>query len=489
MGRLEHFSAAAEDLGNVLRYISFATVVPVFVSVYYQEWDMVAPMLTVPLLLFLIGTVFITIPKGDKEPQLSHALCSVACIWIICAAVSAVPFTLGIDMPYLDAVFEAMSGWTDTGISMIDDVDAVPYTILFWRSLMEWLGGLGIVAFTVVMLSRTSLNPSRFYRSEGRSEAFVPSATRQGIEMWKIYLVLTAASILLILLSGIPVWDAVNIALTAISTGGFTVHSAGLAYYDNPILEMLIIPVMIAGALPFKIYYLMYYKRKVSLFRDEESILLFTLLLLGFMIILFDLLFLSRMDIYDSVRYSIFMAVSGITSTGFQTTSPGLWAPVTILVLGVLMFIGGSSGSTAGGIKLSRASIAYSGIVWWLKRSFKSQNVIIPFRIGNKTISKNDAELEISKHMLIIFLYIFVIFISAILIMHFEPMASDSSDVLFDVISATCNNGLVTGIINNELTPLSKIVLILAMWIGRLEIIPVIVFFMSIFKEVDGLRK
>ena len=486
MGRLEQFSAAAEDLGTVLRYISFATVVPLVVTVYFNEWDMVVPMLTVPLLLFLIGTTFICIPKGNKEPQLSHALFSVALIWIICTAVSAVPFTIGINMPYLDAFFEAMSGWTDTGMTMIDNLDEVPCTLLFWRSLMEWLGGLGIVAFTVVMLSRTSLNPSRFYRSEARSEAFVPSAMQQGIEMWKIYLVLTVAAIAFICLSGIPLWDAVNIAMTAISTGGFTIHTEGLAYYDNPVLEMLIIPVMIAGAIPFKIYYFMYYKRKFSLVKDAETSLLFALIMLGFAVLLFDLLYFNRMEVFESIRYAIFMAVSGITSTGFQTTSPGVWAPATTLFLAVLMFIGGSSGNTAGGIKLSRASMAYRGIVWWIKRSFKSANVIIPFRIGRRIISKTDAELEVSKNMLIIFLYIGVIFVSAILVMHFEPLASDSSEVIFDVISASCNNGISTGFISPELTPMSKILFIFAMWIGRLEIIPVIVFFMYIFRGFHG---
>ena len=486
MGRLEQFSAAAEDLGTVLRYISFATVAPIGFTVYYKEWDMIVPMLTVPLLLYLIGTTFVCIPKGNKEPQLSHALFSVAFIWIICAAISAVPFTLGINMPYLDAFFEAMSGWTDTGMTMIDNLDTVPYTLLFWRSLMEWLGGLGIVAFTVVMLSRTSLNPSRFYRSEARSEAFVPSAMQQGIEMWKIYVVLTIAAIAFICISGIPLWDAVNIAMTAISTGGFTVHTEGLAYYDNPLLEMLIIPVMIAGALPFKIYYFMYYKREYGFRKDMEALLLFSLILLGFAVLLFDLLYFNQMNIFDSVRYAIFMAAAGITSTGFQTTSPGVWAPATILFLAVLMFIGGSSGSTAGGIKLSRAGMAYRGIVWWIKRSFKSANVIIPFRIGKRVISKTDAELEVSKNMLVIFLYILVIFVSAILVMHFEPLASDSSEVIFEVISASCNNGISTGFVSSELTPMSKILFIFAMWIGRLEIVPVIVFFMFMFKGFIG---
>ncbi|MDD3407883.1 MAG: potassium transporter TrkG, partial [Methanomicrobium sp.] len=193
MNRIEQFSVIADDLGNVLRFISFGTCVPLIVAVIYSEWDMIIPMALVPVILYILGTFFLMFPENQREAKLSQALFSVALIWLLCAFIGAIPFSLGIGMPYLDAVFEAMSGWTDTGLTMIPDVDSTPYTLLFWRSLMQWLGGLGIVAFTVVMLSRTGLNPSRFYRSEGRTEAFMPSVVQQGFQMWKIYLILTFA--------------------------------------------------------------------------------------------------------------------------------------------------------------------------------------------------------------------------------------------------------------------------------------------------------
>lgn len=485
MNRLAQFSIIADDLGNVFRFVSAGTCIPIIVAVIYGEWDMILPMALVPAILFLFGTLLLQFPENPREAKLSQALFSVAFIWLVCSLVGAVPFTLGLGMPYLDAVFEAMSGWTDTGLTMIADVDSVPYTLLFWRSLMQWLGGLGIVAFTIVMLSRTGMNPSRFYRSEGRSEAFMPSIVEQGLNMWKIYLILTFASVLFILLSGVPVWDAVNIAMVAIATGGFSVHTEGIPYYNNPLLEMLIIPVMIAGALPFKIYYLSYYKRKISFFHDEQPWILFFLILLGFVVITADLLLFNGLEGMNAVREGIFMAVAGATSTGFQVSSPETWAPVTVLFFVLLIFIGGSSGSTAGGIKLSRVALAYRGIVWWFKRIFVSGKVVVPFRYAGKIVPKAEAEAEVSRNMLIILLYFMVIFFSAIIIMHFESPFVDTSNVIFEIVSATCNNGISTGFVNSDITPYSKIAFIFVMWIGRLEVLPVIVFFMGLFRGFE----
>ena len=225
MDRIEQFSTIAPDIGNIFRYISTVTAVPLLVALIYREWEMVLPMASVPVTLFLLGSLLAQVPRQEREAPLSAALMAVALIWLVCALVSALPFTFGLGVPYLDGVFEAMSGWTDTGMTMMRSVEDLPRTLLFWRSLMQWLGGIGVVAFTIARASRTGLTQYRLYRSEGRSEALMPSVVATGLEMWKIYLALTIASIGLILLSGISLWDSVNIALSAISTGGFSIHS------------------------------------------------------------------------------------------------------------------------------------------------------------------------------------------------------------------------------------------------------------------------
>lgn len=485
MDRIEQFSIIADDIGNILRFISIGTCLPLIVTAIYGEWEVFIPMATVPVTLFVLGTLLLMIPSNGKEARLSQALFAVALIWLICALVGALPFTLGWGMPYLDSVFEAMSGWTDTGLTLSPNIDEMPRTLLLWRSLMQWLGGIGIVAFTIAMATRSGLTSSRLYRSEGRTEAFMPSVVATGFQMWKIYVILTIFSVILIKISGIPLWDALNIALVAIATGGFSVHAEGIPYYNNPILEVLIIPVMIAGALPFKLYYLSWRRKWPSLFVDEQARLLFVLIFVGFCVLTFDLVTINQLDLFTAVRHGMFMTVAAVTSTGFQVTSPHNWANVTVLFLILLMLIGGSSGSTAGGIKLSRVALGYRGLKWWFRRVFVSGKVLVPFKYEGKVIPKNIAELEVSKNMLIIMLFLLIIFVTTIVVMHFDPSPFDSSNVLFEIVSAMCNNGISTGYVNPDMTSVTKLAFILIMWIGRLEVMAVIVFFMGLVRGFD----
>ena len=482
MDRIEQFSTIAPDIGNIFRYISTVTAVPLLVALIYREWEMVLPMASVPVTLFLLGSLLAQVPRQEREAPLSAALMAVALIWLVCALVSALPFTFGLGVPYLDGVFEAMSGWTDTGMTMMRSVEDLPRTLLFWRSLMQWLGGIGVVAFTIAMASRTGLTQFRLYRSEGRSEALMPSVVATGLEMWKIYLALTIASIGLILLSGISLWDSVNIALSAISTGGFSIHSEGIPFYNNPLLEVLIVPVMIAGALPFKLYYFLYRRKKVRFFDDQQARLLFILVALGIVVIAWDLVTLTATDVPTAIRQALFMSAAAVTSTGFQTASPNEWASVTVLFLSMLIVIGGSSGSTAGGIKLSRVVLAIQSLLWWFRRMFVSGKVLVPFRYEGRVIPKNIADLEISRNMLVIMLYFLTIFVATVLVMHLQPTAFDSSNVIFEVVSAMCNNGMTTGFVSPDMAGSAKVLFIAIMWIGRLEIIPVIMLFMGIFK-------
>ncbi len=488
MDRLHQYLTLTTDIGTILRYISAGTCIPLAVAIIFREFDMLIPMASVPVVLFCIGTILLRLPATDREPRLSMSLFSVAAIWLICALVGALPFVFGADMPYIDGFFEAMSGWTDTGMTMAPDVDALPQTLIFWRTLMEWFGGIGIVAFTVALLNRSSVSRLRLYsseRQEGRSDAFMPSVVEQGAQMWLIYLFLTLAGVLLIFCSGVTLWDAINIAMTAISTGGFSIHSGGIPSYDNRLLELLIIPVMIAGALPFKLYFLMYRKKEISLFKDEQARLLFLLVLLGFVIITADLIVFNGLDQGSALINGLFMAAAAVTSTGFQTVDLAIWEPVSVLFLTMLVFIGGSSGSTAGGVKLSRVVIGLKGIKYWFRRSFISPKAMLPLRYNGKTYSRAEAEFLVSRNMLTFILFLLPILFALVIIMHFEQPDIDTTLVIFDVVSATCNNGISTGFVTPDLTVWSKLVLILQMWLGRLEVMAVMVFFIGLIRGFD----
>ncbi|MDO9539069.1 MAG: TrkH family potassium uptake protein [Methanocalculus sp.] len=485
MDRMEHFSIIARDIGGILQFMAFGSSAPLIISIIYAEWDAFLPMALVPIIFFILGSLLRMAPHSNKQARLSVALSAVALIWLIASFIGAIPFYLVAGMPFIDSVFEAMSGWTTTGLTLASDLDDFPKTLLFWRSLMQWLGGMGIVAFTVAMVNRSGLVQRGLYRSEARSEAFMPSVVDTGAQMWKIYIVLTLAGIGLVMLSGVGLWESLNLTLVAIATGGFTMHDAGIAYYDNPFLELLLIPVMIAGALPFKLYFMLYAKRIFWFFRDLQAVLLFAIIASGIFFVSFDLINILGMSIPDSIRYGLFMTVSAATTTGFQNTNPGLWPHATVLFLAALMIIGGASGSTAGGIKLGRALICYDGLVWWFRRIFVSGRAVIPFRHEGRSIPKMIAEYEVSKNMLVIVLYFIIVFMSTILILQFEGHGYDTSHVIFDVITAACNNGISTGHISPDMSDLSKVTFIFLMWLGRLEVLPIIVLIVGIVKGFE----
>ncbi|WP_261597645.1 TrkH family potassium uptake protein [Methanoculleus formosensis] len=470
------FAVIAPDLGLIFLFIALVSCTPFLVGLWYGEAGYLLPMASAPAGFGILGFWLAGIPKAEGEARLSVALSAVALIWLIAALIGALPYTFGLDLPYTDSVFEAMSGWTGTGFSLLPSVDAAPKTILFWRSLTQWMGGLGIVAFTIALAGRSGVTRFRLYRSEGRSEALMPGVVTTAIEMWRIYLVLTALGIGLVLLSGIPLWDAVNIVMTAISTGGFSVHTAGILYYESPLLEMLVVPVMIAGALPFKLYFLLYYKKTFGFFTDRQALLLFALILAGCAAVTFDLATISFLALPEALRQGIFMTVSGITCTGFQNADPRSWYGSTVLVLAALMFIGGSAGSTAGGIKLGRVILGLNVLVWWFRRLHAGGRAITALRHDGRSILAHLPEYEVSKSMLVVLLFALMVAVATLLLLHLAPQGGfDSADIIFEVVSAASSVGITTGFVNPGMSPAAKWLFILVMWAGRLEIVPVIV--------------
>jgi trk system potassium uptake protein TrkH len=477
MTHLWVFSTIARDMGRILWFIGAISTLPLLVGIYYQEYGYLIAMATAPLIFGMLGFWLGRTPPTEREASLSVVIASVALIWLIASLVSALPFVLGIHLSFTDSVFEAMSGWTSTGLSLIPSVDNTPHILLFWRSLTQWMGGLGIVAFTVAMASRSSLTHFRLYRTEGRSEAFMPSVVATAVQMWRIYLILTGISIAIILISGISLWDAVNLAMTAISTGGFSVHSTGILYYQNPLLEYLLIPVMIAGAMPFELYFMIYYRRHFGFFGNRQAQLLLLFIAVVSLAVGLDLILYHVDNPLLAIRHSLFTVTSAITCTGFQNADVFSWTSVTVVLLSVFMLIGGSAGSTAGGIKLSRVVLWYETLQWWFRKTFnESSHAIIPLRHDGKPIQNIATGHEVSKNLLIAMLFVLTVIIGSLIVLHVGGAGRfDSFDVVFEIISAISNVGLSTGYVNPGMSVFAKWVFILVMWLGRLEILPVIV--------------
>jgi len=485
MKRLEHLAMIAHDMGLIFHYLALITVIPFAVLVLYREWDLVLPMASVPASFFVLGSLMARVPKRERVPQMSVAIAGVALTWFAVALIGSLPFILGLHMSITDSIFESMSGWSTTGFTMMTSLDIAPKTLIFWRSLIQWLGGIGVIAFGIAMMSGSGIAQFKLYRSEGRQEALMPNVVETGRRMLATYLSLTTIGVLLLLFSGIPVWDAVNLVMTAISTGGFSVHEGGMAYYGNPLLELLLVPVMLAGSIPIQLFFFAAHGKFSKILGDSSlrAVLLFAAA--GSFFIVLDLHLFNDLPFLDAVRQGIFCAVSGLTTTGFQNANPHLWASLPVIMLTMLIMVGGARGSTSGGIKVNRIVLGYRGLIWWFRRYFARSNVIVPFQYEGKNIPKDISELELSKNMLIIILYVLTIFVAAILALHLFATSFPVYEVIFELVSALSNCGLGLG----YLTPASPIAIkwlfIFLMWFGRLEFVPVIILAMGLARGFD----
>jgi trk system potassium uptake protein TrkH len=485
MQRFEHLSTIIADLGDIFTFIAPFTAVPIIVAVLFSEWNMLLPTSAVPATFFILGMLLRKLPRTDRGVRLSAAMCSVALFWLTCAMVSGIPFMLGLHMGFTDAFFEGMAGWTGTAFSMIRSLDTAPHALLFWRSYMQWIGGIGIIAFMIALASSTGLFSSKIFRTEGRDEPLMPSVIATGRVLWKIYGVLTFFAISLILFTGLSLWESVNLALSAISSGGFTLHEGGILYYNNNTLQLLLIPIMIAGALPFRLYYRIVQNRRWSLFGDEQVKLFFLFTGIGVAVLTYDLIFFGNLEIMAALNQGLFMSVSTLTTTGFQNANLRSWASVTLLFLTLLTFIGGASGSTAGGIKLNRVALAFRALVWWFRRLFVSGKVLQPFKIEGRVIPRATAELEAAKNMLIIILSVVTVFIATLAVLQFHLTTYSITDIVFEVVSAFSTCGASTGYVSPDMPVISKWIFIGVMWLGRLEVIPVVMLFIAIFRGSD----
>ncbi|MDD1710437.1 MAG: TrkH family potassium uptake protein [Methanoregulaceae archaeon] len=485
MKRLGHLAIIAHDMGLIFEFLALITLVPFIVLIIFHEWEMIIPMGAVPFIFIISGLVISRVPKKSYTPSLSVALVAVALTWLAIAAVGAVPFVLALNLSWTDSIFEAMSGWTGTGYTMMTSLDTMPRTLIFWRSFMQWVGGIGVIAFGIAMLSRSGLTQIQLYRSEGRSEELMPSVVSTGRRMWAIYLFLTVVFTGMVLFSGVPLWDAMNLVMVSLATGGFAPHDAGMFYYNNPVLEALLIPVMLAGALPFKLYFLIYRGKFRMFFKDPVVRLILALALIGSLIVSFNLFLFNSLPIPEAVRVGTFCTISGFTCTGLQNSTLQ-WIALPLIVITLLMMIGGAAGSTAGGIKANRVILGYEGLVWWFKRLFVRGNVIVPFRHEGRNIPTRISEVELSKNMLIIILYVLTIFVATILALHLAPTSFGVHQVVFELVSAASNVGLGLGYITPASPITVKWLFIFVMWIGRLEIIPVFILVMGIVRGFEA---
>jgi trk system potassium uptake protein len=407
-----------------------------------------------------------------EELELRHAMLVAAIAYLAVPAVSVIPFIMIEHMSFLDSFFEAMSGWSCTGMTMILYPENSTHVIQLWRSITQWIGGIGVILLMVTILIRPGTSTYIMYQSETRKDKIKPSIRSTINMIWFLYLLLTLFGIGLFVAVGMPLWDSVNHSMVAIGTGGFSVWSDSIAHYHSINIELACMVVMIIGALPIVFIYKSV-KHPKSLFNLDSEVKAYAFIIVLGVALITTETYLLNGNFFESLRGSAFQFISGLTTTGFQTTDMSGWSHTAMLLLSIGAIIGGCAGSTSGGLKVSRVVFLFNEFQLWMKRTLLPRNAVVTLKIGNKRLPEDLVRKELSEATLISFLFLISVLVSVMILSHFVAPSIDLSTIIFSVCSAQGNVGLQPSIIAPSMHYVGKIVLIIDMWIGRLEIIPV----------------
>ena len=464
-------------LGYIMQGLGIVLLVPILIALIYGEYIKVSAFFIPCFISFLLGTAFTKKFKNYNKLRLKHGMLISSFAWLWASMIGASIMTLSLDIHFVDALFENMSAWTGSGMTFFVNVEILPKSILFLRSLEQWIGGLGIVIIFIGILIRSGTAASRLYKSEAREEKIKPNIANTLRKALEIYLIYTAAGIILFILAGLPIFDAVNLTFTSISTGGMSIKNANVGFYQNSLVYIITMALMILGATSFSIHYKIVKTKGKSVLKDVQFQLLIFLIAIASIFILVT----NKMVPIEE----LFTIISAITTTGANVVPPyelASWGGSSLIVLMVLMLIGGSSGSTSGGLKLIRIITVLKGMNLTVTNLVSPEGRVVSTRIGGKKINEREIK-EASAYIVIFFMFLVFGWIM-MTIYGYDPFTA-----LFDVISLQSNNGLSTGIVFGGLPIPLKLTLIFLMWIGRLEIIPVLVVFRTITGLINPTRR
>lgn len=469
------------NVGLLLRYVSALPLLLLPVAAWYGEWDALNGVLVTSAAFLAAGWSFSFLPS-PREPRLREGLLVAAVGWLLVPLGSVFVFVLGEGWRPLDAFFECMSAWTGTGLS-VADLPTLSHTALAWRSIMQWVGGLGVIVLTLSILARPGTGAYTLYVSEGREDKLRPSVLSTVRTIWWLYLLFTLGAVGLLLVAGMAPWDALNHALTGIATGGMGLTPASIADYASPSVEAALIVIMLVGSIAFAAHYALIHGRWRDFLRDEQVRALVIVVAVAL-----PLLYVGLTNLPEGVarfRETAFHVVSAVTTTGFQTSTLADWPHAAKIGLAGVMLLGGAAGSTAGGLKLVRGVLLVKGASWKLRRSGLPHFAVTSFRFGGRSLSEDEANEEFAEAAFIGFLWVVTLFLAFLTFITLLPTVP-IEDVLFDVASTQANVGLSTGVVNAALPDGAKAALMGLMWAGRLEIMPVLLLIREI---LPGLRK
>lgn len=518
--KIKTYQIVLKELGWLISLMGLILLIPVIVSVIYAEWYSAFGFILSSALAGISGLGIRYFFRNATEPQYNHGFVITSFGWLMMTAFGGLPFFViayitpmdvlqnfvpkGVEYASsllyfrnpLHCLFESMSAYTTTGLTMSVHEPSIGKTVLFYRSFAQWIGGAGFIVLALAVMSHGSSRSLKLlYRSESTGinlrERIIDTA--KGI--WKAYTIITVIAIAYLvvgtylILPDYPlsdnIFDAVNHAMSGLSSGGFSTLDDSIAGYHSLGMDCLLLLPMMLGSFSLLFYFRIFYNHKFGeIWRDIQTRSLLICFLFGSAIMSF-LLWQSHV-ISNPVREGIFQYISAISTTGWQTSNIHIWDNRSFMfVIFGAMFIGGAWGGTVGGIKIYRAVFVLKSIKWQIKKSFYSTNMVKIMKFDGKSMNPEEVNAQMGSTGIFVILFLLIVIVSTFITTYFIPQGYTFFDALFESMSAQSTAGLSVGITDPHMHPAVELIYIFQMWVGRLEIIPVLALFRSFVYGVN----
>jgi len=471
-----HIRGVIKILGVFLIIHSLGLLPPILLSLYYHDHQLNVFLITLAATLGSGLIFWLSFRNTDGELRRHEGFLVVAAFWVVLSAFSGLPLVIGAHLPFADAFFEAASAFTTTGATVITHIDALPKSVLFYRQELQWLGGMGIIVLAVAVLPVLGMGGMQLFRAETpgpmKDEKLTPRIAHTARTFWIIYMALTFSMALAYVIAGMTPFDAIGHSFSTISTGGFSTHDKGLNFYHSLPIEIITEVFMFLGALNFSVHFLAYQNRSLMAYLQNPEFKVFAVVVAT--IILICAITLTMDSTYstfgESLRHSAFQTISIITSTGYTTQNFAAWPTFLPVLLIFSSFIGGCSGSTAGGIKVIR-------IMLLVKQGYHEILMLIhPAMVHSVKIAGRIYPPSVISGVWGFFALYVAVFIIALLLL----MAGGLDQITAFSAVATCLNNMGPGLgevtVNfHSLSESNKYILAFCMILGRLEIMTFLV--------------
>lgn len=485
-------------VGKVIEFLGLAMIVPAFLAAVLAEWNSMTALLIGASLAIGTGRMTELRLRSRETLNWSHGMLTAALSWLLGSLYAAVPlFLSGHFGSYLDAVFEGMSGLTTSGLTVIQDIDHLAYSMSLWRHLTQFIGGQGIIVAVLSLFAGAAGQLGTLYVGEARDERIMPNVVRTAQFIWRVALTfllvgtagLWVAGRLAGLSAGRALYHGVTIFMAAFDTGGFSPMSTSIAYYHSVTFESVIAVLMVAGALSFGVHYQLWRGNHRELLRNLETRSL-AVTMLGLAAL--TIAGLARSGTYDTAdaffRKGMFTALSAHTGTGFGVSAPTLfisdWGLIAPAAIVGAMALGGMASSTAGGIKAIRIGLTAKGLIKDVRKVLMPESALVveSYHSQRRRILRDD---QVRSAVIILLLYVITYLAGGVLGLFY---GYDFTEAMFESTSATANVGLSVGISSPEAATPLKVLYIVQMWVGRLEFMAVFALLGTLVAAIRGRR-